>query len=55
MFVSPGAAEKVRDKRRAAFLDDYIRPLVREARSLGLTEKELVALTERAIKEGESK
>ena len=55
MFVSPGAAEKVRDKRRAAFLDDYIRPLVREARSLGLTEKELVALTERAIKEGERK
>ena len=55
MFVSPGAAEKVRDKRRAAFLDDYIRPLVREARSLGLTAKELVALTERAIKEGESK
>ena len=55
MFVSPGAAEKVRGKRRAAFLDDYIRPLVREARSLGLTEKELVALTERAIKEGERK
>ena len=26
MFVSPGAGEKVKDKRRAAFYDGYIKP-----------------------------
>ena len=37
MFVSPGAAEAVRQKRRAAFYDGYVRPLVKEGASLGLT------------------
>ena len=53
MFVSAGAAEKVREKRKAAFLDGYIRPLVREAQSLGLTGPELTELLQKAMEEGE--
>ena len=54
MFVSPGAAEKVKPKRRAAFLDGYVRPMVREGRSLGLDRGELLAMVEQAIGEGAS-
>ncbi len=53
MFVAPGAAEKVREKRRAAFYDGYVRPLVREGASLALTKEELLAMVERAAEEGE--
>ena len=52
MFVSPGAAEAVRQKRRAAFYDGYVRPLVKEGASLGLTGEELLAMVKRASQEG---
>ena len=55
MFVSPGAKEKVRQKRKTAFIDDYIRPLVREARSLGLTPEELGRMTEQVMGEEEKR
>ena len=54
MFVAPGAAEAVRNKRKTAFLDEYVRPLVREGRSLGITGEELLAMVSQAMKEGES-
>ena len=53
MFVAAGAAERVRERRKTAFLDGYIRPLVREARSLGLTGAELTELLRKAMEEGE--
>ena len=52
MFVSPGAAEAVRQKRRAAFYDGYVRPLVKEGASLGLTGEELLAMVKAASEEG---
>ena len=51
MFVSPGAEEKVKEKRRAAFYDGYIKPLAGEARSLGLTGEELAAMIRKALEE----
>ena len=54
MFVSPGAAEQVKSKRSSAFLDGYVRPMVREGRSLGLDRGELLAMVEQAIGEGAS-
>ncbi len=54
MFVAPGAGEKVMEKRRAAFYESYIRPLVRESRSLGLGGQALLDLVSRAVKEGEN-
>ena len=55
MFVAPGAGDKVKQKRKAAFYDGYVRPLVKEGASLALTGEELLAMVSRAIKEGEEK
>ena len=51
MFVAPGAEEAVKAQRRAAFYDGYVLPLVREARSLDLSEEELLAMVRK--EEGE--
>jgi len=44
MFVAEGAKEKVMQKRREAFLEDYIVRLVREADKLQISEKEIINL-----------
>jgi GntR family transcriptional regulator len=41
MFVAPGAVDLLRSKRRAEFRDQYITPLLREARMLGIGPAEL--------------
>lgn len=53
MFVAPGAEEKVKQKRRDAFLERYVKPMVREGRSLGLEEGELAAMVKKALEEEE--
>ena len=53
MFVSPGAAQAITAKRRAAFYEQFILPLVAEASSLGLTGTELAAMLEQAAKKKE--
>ena len=55
MFVAPGAEEAVKQKRKAAFYDGYVKPLVKEGASLSLTGAELLAMVTRAIEEGEIK
>ena len=55
MFVSPGAERAVQEKRKAAFFDGYIKPMVKEGASLSLTGEELMAMVRRAIGEGELK
>ena len=42
----------MRQKRKAAFYDGYIKPLVKEGASLGLAGEELLAMVRRAIEEG---
>ena len=54
MFVSKGAEEAVKQKRRDAFYDGYVKPLVKEGTSLRLTGQELLDMIRRAIEEGES-
>ena len=49
MFVAAGAREKILAKRRSVFLEEHIKELLSEARSLGITKEELIAM----IKEGE--
>ena len=53
MFVAKGAGETVKQKRKAAFYDGYVKPLVKEGASLSLTGQELLAMVSRAIEEGE--
>ena len=55
MFVAKGAEEAVKQKRRDAFYDGYVKPLVKEGASLRLTGQELLDMIRRAIEEGESK
>ncbi len=53
MFVSRGAGEAVKQKRKAAFYDGYVKPLVKEGASLELTGEELLAMVKKAIGEGD--
>ena len=53
MFVAKGAEEAVKQKRRDAFYDGYVKPLVKEGASLQLTGQELLDMIRRAIQEGE--
>ena len=44
MFVATGAKAQIQGKRREQFYDNYVKSLMAEAMSLGLTKKELVAM-----------
>ena len=52
MFVSPGAAEKIRNRRKEEFYHQKIRELLAEARRLGITKAELI---DQINKRGEEK
>ena len=47
MFVAAGAKEQIMKKRKDNFFDDYIKNLMEEARRLGITKKELIAMIEK--------
>ena len=51
MFVATGAKAQIQGKRREQFYDNYVKSLMAEAMSLGITKKELVAMIQDA-KEG---
>ena len=53
MFVAEGAREKLIQKRRDAFLNQYVVSLVQEADKLGITDQELFELIKKC-KESES-
>ncbi len=44
MFVCGGAREKIRARRRKAFFADFLQPLLEEARSLGLSKSDVIAM-----------
>ena len=46
MFVSPGAREKILNKRRAAFSEGRLRELLAEAGRLGITKDEMIKMIE---------
>ncbi len=49
MFVSAGAVEKLRKKRRDKFFDTYVRALIAEAKRLSLSAEEIQAMIERGF------
>lgn len=53
MFVAQGAARRILAKRREEFLAQYVKPLVVEARKLGLTAEELQAMLTDACQQEE--
>lgn len=42
MFVTKGAKETIKNRRKAAFYDNFVASLIREADSLGISRQELV-------------
>ncbi|MBE5884411.1 MAG: GntR family transcriptional regulator [Lachnospiraceae bacterium] len=48
MFVSTGAKEKIINRRKERFYDNYIRTLIVEADSLGITKEELISMLQKA-------
>lgn len=46
MFVTEGAKKRIMEKRKKNFYDDFVKSLMAEASSLGITKKELIAMIE---------
>lgn len=47
MFVAAGAKEKIMKRRKNEFFDNYVKKLLEEARSLGITGRELIEMIEK--------
>lgn len=47
MFVATGAREKIVSKRRSAFYENYVLPLIKESKNLDLTKSEILNMVER--------
>ncbi|HWH01567.1 MAG TPA: GntR family transcriptional regulator [Pilimelia sp.] len=47
MFVVPGARARLRERRRRRFAQQYVRPLLTEARKLGIDTEELKSMIDR--------
>ncbi|GIO23346.1 GntR family transcriptional regulator [Oceanobacillus sp. J11TS1] len=50
MFVAEGAKQKLVQKRKQAFMDNYVVGLVQEAEKLHITEEEIIDLIQKAKK-----
>lgn len=48
MFVATGAKEKIMNQRKKQFYDNFIKTLINEANSLGITKEELIAMIKKA-------
>lgn len=44
MFVAAGAKENILARRKSAFYDSYIRTLLKEAKSIGLSREEIITM-----------
>ncbi len=51
MFVTQGAKKMIQEKRKIAFYDDFIKPLAKEAKSLGVEKSDLQKMLEKALQE----
>lgn len=47
MFVCTGAVERIKQKRQENFYDDFVLPLLDEAKKLGLNNNEIINLIEK--------
>lgn len=56
MFVSPGAREKILDRRRQSFYQSFLLPLMEEAQSLGFSHQDVIEMLDNsAQKEASSR
>ena len=52
MFVAKGATTIVLNKRKQAFYDTFVRPMVKEGSSLSLSAEEIMTMVRKAMEEG---
>ena len=52
MFVTAGAQEKIMEKRKEGFYQNYVASLIQEATKLGITEDHLLTLIQRWYQNG---
>ena len=50
MFVCSGAKEKLKEKRRATFFDNYVFKLIEEGKRLGITSDEVIEMIKRGLR-----
>lgn len=55
MFVTKGAKNKIMEKRKEGFYQNYITSLIQEANKLGITEDHLMTLIQRGYQNGSTK
>ena len=51
MFVATGAVERIRQKRKGAFYENFVKTLVSEAKSLSIGNQELLEMIQKAQQE----
>jgi len=51
MFVATGAVEKLKQKRKEQFYDNFIKKLVEEARRLNISKNEAINMLERGLED----
>lgn len=51
MFVAEGAVEKLRNKRKDEFYENYVSKLVREAKRLNFSKEDIISMVERGFEE----
>lgn len=49
MFVAEGAVKKLKDKRQNQFYNNYISTMIEEAKRLGITSDDIIAMVERGF------
>ncbi len=49
MFVSTGAKDKILDKRKETFFEDYVTSMILEARKLSITKEDILKMLERGF------
>ena len=54
MFVTAGAQEKIMEKRKEGFYQNYVASLIQEATKLGITEDHLLTLIQRGYQNGKT-
>ena len=54
MFVTAGAKEKIMESRKEAFYDNFMKRLLLEAASLGISREDLIRMIEKSAGKGET-
>lgn len=49
MFVTKGAAQKIMEKRKETYYENFVIPLIAEAGKIGLTKDDLIKMIERGV------